>query len=303
MTSSAPSVGTPGTLSGSQPEERHASNNLRLWTPLLLLAALGSYLVALGFDRLWMLHAGESPSRAATLAIAAALHAAWIVPASRRIQPFLVTTTWLVTLSVCSDGLRAIGFADGALSYALVLHTVLLLIALSASERAPWADRLARWRRGRQRIATELRIGEGVAPWLAASLRRILTGRADRPSAAAFDRVIAEVAEAEDRTRLRIAALTLPDTVRQSMLTAAHTIATRAEIAAAELSIVLERQALDEAAACTDAIAQLPDVTAADRERLSRECEAVVLDLVHGLGRPQRLPPWQVPSLHEGSPL
>lgn len=269
--------------------------------PSVPLAALAAWLATLGLEGLWLTETGGAPPRAAVLVVAAALHTAWLLPATRRSHVALVGIAWLVTAGMCRDGLLAAGFATGATTYAVVLEGIVLALAFSATDSAPWADRLARWRRARQRITTELRMSEGLAPWLRTSVSRLLTGRPERPVAAAFDRIVAELADANERMQRRVTALALPDAVRQSMLTAARAITARAETAAAEMSITIERQALDEAAACGDAIAHLPDVPAAERERLARKCESLMLDLAHGLGPPRPALPWRAPSSPERS--
>jgi hypothetical protein len=267
--------------------------------PCVTLGALAAWIASLGLERIWLTGTGQPPAPIAALAVAAALHAAWAIPAASRNHPLLVSLAWTVSVWTCRGGLIASGFSEGLLP-AAALETIALALALSAAEAAPWADRLARWRRARQRITTEVRMSEGLAPWLRASVAQLLTGRPERPAAAAFDRMVAELADANERMQRRITALALPDAVRQSMLTAAQAITTRAETAAAEMSIRIERQALDEAAACRDAIAHLPE-PAAERERLAREREALMLDLAHGLGPPRLALPWRAPSSPERS--
>lgn len=180
-------------------------------------------------------------------------------------------------------GFVAFGFSGG-LVRATVVETIVLALALSGGERIAWADRLAHWRRARRNISTQLRMSEGLAPWLSASVRRLLTGAPDRRASAAFDRLAADLADAEHRLKVRITVLALPEDVRQSMLTSADALVSRAELATAHVSIALERQALEEAAACRDRIAQLVEVPEAERETLARECERLLLDLVQQTG-------------------
>lgn len=255
--------------------------------PCLPLAALGAWSASLGIDRLWLTETGDAPLPFVAATVAAALHAAWILPALRRDSPALIGLAWLTSLWACRAGLIAAGFADAMLP-AAALETMTLALALSAGDRSPWADRFARWRRARQNITTQLRMSEGLAPWLSSSTRRFLKGEADRPTASAFDRVVADLADAEHRLHARLAAVALPEAVRQSMLTAAQALVSRTEAATAHVAIVLERQALEEAAACRDTIASLPGVSDAERDALAAQCEALMLDLVHASGRPRR---------------
>jgi hypothetical protein len=223
--------------------------------PLLSVAGLATYLASCGLAGLWRGHTNADPEPIVTLGVAAAMHAAWILPATLRRQPVVVGLAGLVTWSFCRDGLVASGFQAGAWSYAVVLEGLILALALGHSESATWPDRLARWRRARERMATELRIAEGLVPWGRTTVVHFLHGRADRPTAASFQRVVAELADGEDRMRRRIASLVLPDAVREIVQTAAHSVTACAETTAAELAMAVERQALDQAAGCRDAIA------------------------------------------------
>lgn len=253
-----------------------------LTIPLVPLAVLGACLTALGLSDVWHWHTHSTPDLPSAIVIAAALHAAWVVPAVLGRQRFLTAAGWLVTVGFCRTGLRASGFDSSAGWYALVLESIVLAIACGHGASIPWSERLAAWRRSRERIATEVRMGEGLLPWSRAVLARVFTGRADRPVSSAFQHVAAELADADDRMRQSIAALALPDAAADVMRTAVRTIATRAEATAAELAIVVERVALEQAAACRDAIARLKDLPAADRERIGGACESLLLDLAHG---------------------
>lgn len=263
------------------------SRSTAVLLPCLPLAALGAWSASLGIDRLWLTETGDAPLPFVALAVAAALHAAWILPALRRDSSALIGLAWLTSLWACRAGLTAAGFADAMLP-AIAVEAMTLALALSACESSPWADRFARWRRARQNITTQLRMGDGLVPWLSASTRRLLNGAPDRPTASAFDRMAADLADAEHRLHTRLAAVALPEAVRQSMLAAAQALVSRAEAATAHVAIVLERQALEEAAACRDKIASLPGVSEAERDALAAQCEALMLDLVHASARPPR---------------
>lgn len=254
-----------------------------LLVPCVPLAALAAWLAARGLDQLWLAETGQPADPVAVLVVAMALHAAWILPAASRAHSLLVSLAWLVSLSMCRAGFIASGSSRGLVP-AAVVETLVLALALSGGEHALWADRLARWRRARCDITTQLRMSDGLAPWLIASVRRLLTGTPDRPASAAFDRLAADLADAEHRLKTRITAMALPEDVRQAVLSSAGALASRAELATAHASMVLERQALEEAAACRDRIAQLVEVPEAKREGLARECERLLLDLVQHAG-------------------
>ena len=130
----------------------------------------------------------------------------------------------------------------------------------------------------------ELRMGEGLAPWLRASLAQLLHGRAERLAAAAFDRLLAQLADADERIEGRIRAAALPGSVRERLLAGAQAVAAHAETTAARLACEVERRALEEIAACCDALTELPDTTAQDRERIAQGCEALILELTYPLG-------------------
>ncbi len=248
--------------------------------PLVPLASLAAWLASLGLDRLWLIRAGDAAAPGTTLLVAAALHAAWILPATRRAHPLLVGLAWSVTLFTCRSGLAAAGFRDHAFLCALVVETIILALALTATPADSWADRLARWRRARQNITTELRRADGLVPWVTSNVRRLIGGTADRPVAATFDRLLADLSEAEARLRGPITAQAMPEELRQALLTAAQALVSPAEMATARVAIGLEQKALEEAAACRDLIARLPDLPPIERERLGRASERLLLDLV-----------------------
>ena len=98
---------------------------------------------------------------------------------------FALGLGWLPSYGFVSplDSLSG-AFYSGLLP-AIAVETMTLALALSACDGSPWADRFARWRRARQNITTQLRMGEGLAPWLSASTHRFLNGAPDRPTASA----------------------------------------------------------------------------------------------------------------------
>jgi len=251
---------------------------------LVPLALLASYLAAEGLTYFWVSETTRTAEPAVTYIAAAALHAAWVLPAQTGRRPVLVAVAWLITAGLTSDGLTAAGVETGAAVNALLLEGIVLALAASSAPVQPWPDRVARWRRTRTRITTELRMAQGLIPWTRTSVGRFLFGEPDRPLSASFERIVSDLADHEDRMRRTVASLTLPDAVRDSLHTAAQTIVADAEATTARMAIELERRALDHAAACRDGVMALDDVPEAERERLARECESLILDLAHSIG-------------------
>src|SRR5207248_260424 len=116
---------------------------------------------------------------------------------------------------------------DHSVVAAIVLEAIALAPAPTMTERASWADRLAGWRRARQDISTQLRMSEGLVPWLATALERFTTGVADRPTGTAFDRIGADLADAEHRASARLSAIAVPENVRQSMIASVQSLTAR----------------------------------------------------------------------------
>lgn len=252
------------------------------WLPLVTLASLagaGGYVAALGLQSLWWHSAVGTANLGVFVIVAGALHMTWILPASRRAHSGLVVAAWLTTVYFTALGLTAAGFTAGAPTYALILEGITLAVALSMTEASPWPDRLARWRRSRQRIATELRMTEGIVPWARSCITQLVSGRQARPAASDFERLRAELVDAGEQMRLDVAHLALPDAGRQALLTSAQAIATHAATCAAELSMAVERRTLIEASACRDAIEGLTDLDPAERERVAGDCERLLLEL------------------------
>jgi hypothetical protein len=260
-----------------------------LLAPLLPLAALAAWLDAIGLADVWHGHAGTMPPLVVCLVVGAALEASWLLAASRGMRRLPIA--WLLAVVLSRDGLHASAFGTAASIDACALHALLLGLASLRADPLSWSERLAAWRRARQRIATELRLGDGLLPWARECWTRILTGRAEHPSATAFDRLIADLDDAGAHTRTRLTALTLPDAVRQAASNAVHAIARRAETAAADLALAIERASLDEAAACRDLIGGLTDRSPEEREQLAAACESLLVDLaVPALPRARRTP-------------
>ena len=257
---------------------------------------MAAWVASLGIDRLWLTETGAAPLPFVSLAVATALHAAWILPTFRLDSPALIGLTWLTSVWACRAGLVAAGFSASTLP-AFALEAIALSLALNAGERTPWGDRLARWRRARQRITTELRMSEGLMPWLGWSVRRLFVGSPERPTASAgFDRMVAELADAEQRLQSRVAELALPEEIRQRMLASAQALVARAEQATGQVAIGLEQQALEEAAGCCDRILRLQEIPSAKREALAHECEALMLGLVGHSAVRRRAPVQASPS-------
>jgi len=252
--------------------------------PLVPLAALAMYLAGRGVAGLWILETRSAAEPVAAYALAASIHLAWILPVVHRRRHIVVSAAWLSSSWLCADGLTDAGFENGATAYALLLEGIVLAIARGHGPVVPWPDRLAVWRRTRERVMTELRIGDGLLPWLRSAVIRLVNGRADRPLCSSFERIVAELADTEQHMRRTIASLALPEAARDFLESATRAVVADAETTAAKLAIDLEQRALDHAATCRDAILALDDVPDPHRDRLARECESLILDLAHTVG-------------------
>lgn len=110
-------------------------------------------------------------------------------------------------------------------------------------------------------------------------MRRLLYGTPERPSAAIFNRFIAELCDAEARLNARIAGVVMPEQAREALLASARTIASQGELAAVELGLALEHRALCEAVAFRDRCETLPGLTSDQRLEIARQGEALLLEL------------------------
>jgi hypothetical protein len=240
--------------------------------PLLVLGALASYVTGLGLAR-W-----HTPFPL-EYAIAGALHASWIVPAARRSGLLLTAVCWTASLWLADRGFATLYITDSNLPPALLLEGVCLLLAVSIAPAEPWADRLARWRRTRADIVTQLRMGQGILPWWRLCLRQFATGTADTPLGSDYQRFTAALADAEHRLRVRINRATMPEQLRQSILESVTAIVARAETSAAHRAIEIEQQAVAAAAACRDQCERLESLSTSERKALAGQCEQAFLEL------------------------
>jgi hypothetical protein len=92
---------------------------------------------------------------------------------------------------------------------------------------------------------------------------------------------MAELADDEHKLHVRLNSIALPEHLRQSILTSAITLVNQADKSAAILANDLERHALSEAAICRDQCEELHDIQPQERAALARQCETLLLDLVH----------------------
>jgi hypothetical protein len=127
---------------------------------------------------------------------------------------------------------------------AFCLELLPLLLALSLCDRSPWSERLALWRRSRSEIAVQLRMGDGLLPWMRRCGRQMLIGAPDTPAGVNYRRLLAELADAEHRMRVRLGHLVMPEQLRQSILSCAASLVGLAEASSARLAVELEQQTL-----------------------------------------------------------
>lgn len=244
-----------------------------LIVPLFVLGALASYIAGLGLASRW------HTTFPLEFLIAGALHAAWLIPATRRSGPGLTVVCWTATAWLARKGIATFYLADSELLLAVLLEGVCLLLALSIAPAEPWPERLARWRRSRADIVTQLRMGQGILPWWRLSVRQFTNGAADTPLGSDYQRFAAALADTEHRLRVRINRATMPEQLRQSVLENVSAIVARAETSAAQRAIELEQQALSAAAACREQCERMESLPATKRKALAGECEQVFMEL------------------------
>lgn len=241
--------------------------------PLLVLGVLASYIAGLGLAARWHI------TFPLEYLIAGALHAGWLMPATRRSGLALTAVCWIATAWLARKGIATFYSADSDLLLAILIEGVCLLIALSIAPADPWPERLARWRRTRADIITQLRMGQGIVPWWRLCLRQFTSGAADTPFGSDYQRFAAALADTEYRLRIRLNRATMPEQLRQSILENVSTIIARAETSAAQRAIELEQHALTAAAACREQCESMESLSAPERKALADECEQVFLEL------------------------
>lgn len=242
--------------------------------PLLILGALSSYVAGLGFAARW------HPPFPLEYVIAGALHMAWIAPATRRSGGLALTIAcWTASVWLTRRGIATLFLADSDTIAAVLLDGICLLLAFSVAAAEAWPERLARWRRTRGEILTQLRMGQGIGPWWRMCFRQFTTGTADTPLGSDYQRFAAALADAEHRLRIRLNRASVPEQLRQSILGNVSAIVARAETAAAQRAIELEQQALAAAAVCREQCERMENLPASERKALAGQCEQVFLEL------------------------
>jgi hypothetical protein len=249
--------------------------------PLVILGGLAAYVGGLGIEHAWMLGASNAPVPYLSNVISAALHASWIFAAARRRAPLLIAAGWFLSRYFCQEGLTTLGQGSGSFACSTLAEVIPLLLALALTPRSTWGEKLARWRRARSEISIQLRMGEGLMSWFPPAVRQFLFGSAVTAAGSSYRRYLAEMADAEHVLRVRLSSLTIPEHLRQSILTSAGALVGQAEKSAAALAIHLEREALNAAAACRDQCEELEDLQPQERAVLAKQCEALFLELVH----------------------
>jgi hypothetical protein len=178
------------------------------------------------------------------------------------------------------EGIESLKNGEHAFFPALIIEIIPLLLAKSFADPISLPERLARWRRKRADISIQLMMGEGISRWFPSCLRQFLTGTPATAGGSSFRRVLAEIADAEHSLKIRMAGLAIPEQLRQTILTSASAIRAQAEKSAANLSIELERQALNAAAICRDHCEEIPGLRPQEKDTLSRQCEELLLGLI-----------------------
>jgi hypothetical protein len=241
--------------------------------PLLVLVVLSSYFAGLGIAARW-----QAPFPLEYV-VAGALHAAWVLAITRRSSPTLAVVCWSVTVWLTRVGFAARFVASSYYAPALVLDGICLLLALAVAPAQPWAERLAHWRRARADIAAQLRMGQGIVPWLRLCLGQFATGSAYLPAGSEYQQFAARLADTEHRLRIRISRAVLPEQLRQSILENVSAIVARAEITSARYAVELEQQALIAAAVCREQCERMEGLSVPERTAMVSQCEQLFLEL------------------------
>jgi len=192
-----------------------------------------------------------------------------------------MTVCWAMSLYACDEGLASFGKAEPSSSVAFFIEMVPLLISWALSHPVSIAERLARWRRARSEISVQLLMGDGLFHWIPGCVRQFFSGSRAMSGGSSFRRLVAELADAEHTLRMRLGGLVIPERLRQSILTSASTLVSQAERSAAALSIELEQEALNAAAACRDQCEDLENLRPQEKVVLAKQCETLFLELVH----------------------
>lgn len=254
--------------------------------PAAALVALGPPAAYLGMHGLASLWPGQTPLLWATLLLPISIgwHAGWLGAVTRSSRQGWILPAWLASTEICRRGLIATGFGGQPALWAVVIETTLLGVALQLSPSVPFAERLGRIRRSADDLSAQLRNSPGLLPWLRTSLRLALRGgTADR---AAFAELAVAVRDAEARLGAHLSHIVLPEQTRESLLTRARDLASQAELASLETSMVLEHHALAAAAAFRDECRRLDHLPEDERDAITRrgqtfllECAAVPVSL------------------------
>lgn len=248
--------------------------------PLVVLGSLAAYVAGVGGAAWWANLSGGAPPLLAACTAAGALHLAWISATVFRRAPLLVWPALLTSIWLCRRGLATFQGGEPGWWPAALLETLALLVALAMRDPEPLAQRLARWRRARDEIALQLRMADGLLPWVRESAGRLFWGRAELPVCRTFRRLAGELADLDDRLGGKVSGLAAPEQLRQLVHSAASQLLARAQEARSALAVELERRTLALAAAFREQCEALPGLTAEERSRASRQCEELLLDLM-----------------------
>lgn len=246
--------------------------------PLVVLTACATYITAGGLD---LVTASADTPRAwlVALVLALALHMAWILGAIERTAIGLIVVCWPISVTLCARGFHIAGLTAHPLSTALLLEIILLLSALALTPRASWAERLARWRRARAAIDVQLKMSDGLLPWIRRAAGAMVAGQAATPVSMTLRRMTAELADVEHALGRHVTQMALPETIRQTLETAAHAVVAEAQTGSARLAMEVERHALAAATECRDVCERLDDLSPDDRNRVATRCEVFLVDL------------------------
>src|SRR5438105_2389909 len=128
------------------------------YIPFVVIAAGAAYVSGEGLARSWYV---PSPFQ---YLITGALHAVYVLRPPKT-QPLLCAICWCTCFYLACEGMRLLGSAY-PLAPAAVLEFVCLSLAARSLRAFSISARLTEWRRAQAQIAVQLRMSEGLLPWI-----------------------------------------------------------------------------------------------------------------------------------------
>ncbi len=256
-----------------------------LMIPFLTFGAVAAYVAGVGAASWWASRGGPAPPLGLEYVASGALQLGWMTCAARGRAPVLTGVGFVTSVSLCRDGFRTFQRGEAPWTAAVLIESLVLLVALALRSPVGLAERLRRWRRARDEMALQIRMGDGLLPWARDCVARLIAGRADVPLCQTFRRLAAELAEVQNRLAFKVSGWVGPEPLRQFLQVGAAQLLTQAEHASATLAVELEKRTLALAAACREQCDSLPGLAPDERSRAARQCEELLFDLMQPAGQ------------------